>query len=73
MVKVLVIGIIKTGAITFILSKAMRVFGKLDYADVIKFSGICLMGVNVLQIVICIIQNPPAVVKWICNAIKFFS
>ncbi|NMM62077.1 hypothetical protein HBE96_05105 [Clostridium sp. P21] len=73
MVKVLAIGIIKTGAITLVLSKAMRTFGKQDYADVIKFSGICLIGINVMQIVAYIIQHPPGIIKVICNIISFFS
>lgn len=73
MVKVLVIGIIKTGAITLVLSKAMRTFGKQDYADVIRFSGVCLMGINVVQIVAYIIQHPPGIVKVIGNVISFFS
>lgn len=73
MVKGLFIGIIKTGAITIILSKALREFGKQDYAAIIKLGGMSLIGINILQIINYFMKNPPTVIKWIGNVISFFS
>ncbi|MCY6957981.1 hypothetical protein [Clostridium brassicae] len=63
MVGTCLIQIAKAGAVTLIVSKSLKCFGKRDYADIIKFSGICIMGVPVINLIRYFIENPPWFIK----------
>lgn len=52
MTGVLVSEIIKTGFITLISSKLLKVMGKKDFADIIAASGVCICGVEIAKLII---------------------
>lgn len=53
-------------AVTFISSKALKAFGKLDYAECIKFGGFCVAGGTIVEIVQFISNNSKIIgfFKW---------
>lgn len=46
----ILIQIIKVGSVSYISQKALKSFGKKDYADVVAFVGWCGIGANVMQL-----------------------
>ena len=48
----ILIEIIKVGSVAYISQKALKSFGKKDYADIITFVGWCAIGANVMQLFI---------------------
>jgi FtsH-binding integral membrane protein len=64
---VYVTAMIKTGALTFIIQKAVKLAGKEDFSDIIKLAGWSLCGVQIINIVKYVIDNPPAWWKTLKN------
>ena len=47
---VLIISIIKSATVTLITTKTMKALGKIDYADIIKFSGIGVCSITGIEL-----------------------
>lgn len=57
MTGVLVGEIIKTGFITLISSKLLKVMGKKDFAEIIAASGLCICGVEIAKLIMPICKD----------------
>ena len=56
---VFVASLVKNLAITLVLNRAFKALGKKEYGDIIGFSGLCLVGIDVINIAKHAIANPP--------------
>ncbi|BAE47895.1 hypothetical protein G8S49_06375 [Clostridium botulinum C] len=65
--------IIKTATLTIIWSKGLKAFGKKDYGEIIKLSGMSICGIDVIKLVAYWRKNPPAIIRMIKGITNFFE
>ncbi|NFO98917.1 hypothetical protein FDC62_12110 [Clostridium botulinum] len=65
--------IIKTATLTIVWNKGLQAFGKKDYGEIIKLSGISVCGIDVIKLVAYWRKNPPAIVKIVKGTANFFE
>ncbi|WP_305153826.1 hypothetical protein [uncultured Clostridium sp.] len=51
------IELIKVGAVAYIAQKALKCFGKRDFADIIAFCGWCSIGVTLIQLILNVLDG----------------
>ena len=72
MIEDIFIDIIKTATLTIVWSKGLKVFGKKEYGEIIKLSGVSVCGIDLMELVNYWRKNPPFIVKMVKGTSNFF-